>query len=296
MPERLNVKNLLLIFCLFTFTAACFSQKQERIIFLYNVGFGGVTSGIGAVINKPKGANWKKHFVKGFWQGSVGGLVNYSGKKTLYLNNRHKNKAFFWPAKILNSAGTSIMQNASLNQPFLENWYLDYGLVRVDFAIHNKEKFKIRLLPVGIYATINVARRGKFDLENTLATGQIAFSTNKFLRYPNGNPEIGFSYGRAIVFVKNTQLYTNQSKLLAHEVMHQFQYNDYQILTTWLNPVGKKIKSKTIKIIFTKYIYPDLPFSFASHAIAGYYPHPHYFRNFYEFEAERFSSNSFVPR
>lgn len=278
------------------FTVNCYSQNQERTVFIYNVGFGGLTSGIGAVINKPKGENWKKYFVKGFCQGSVGGLLNYSSKKTLYLNNKYQNKAFFWPAKILNSAGTAIMQNASLNQPFLENWYIDYGLVRVDFAIHNKEKFKVRLLPVGIYATIAASRFGSFDLENTLATGQIVFSKNELLRYSNGGTQIGISFGRGLVFANDSQAYPNKYKLLAHEIVHQFQYNDYQIFTTWLNPIGQKIKSKTIKTIFTKYVYPDIPFTLISYNLAGHYANPHYFRNFYEFEAERFSSNSYVPR
>ncbi len=289
--------KIILLNIIFIFIAKfCYSQNQEREIFLYNVGFGGLTSGIGAVINKPKGANWKKYFVKGFWQGSVGGLINYSGKKILYLNNLKQNKVFYWPAKILNSAGTSIMQNASLNEPFLENWYLDYGLFRVDFAIHNKDKFKIRLLPAGVYATIAASRLGKFDLENTLATGQIVFSNKELLRYPNGNTEIGYSFGRGLVFVNNNQVYPNKYRLLAHEIVHQFQYNDNQNFSTWLNTFGQKIKSKTLKNIFTKYVYPDIPFSLLCYNLAGHYANPHYFKNFYEFEAERFSTNMHVKR
>ena len=288
-------KNILILsFCILTIS--CYSQEQERTVFFYNVGFGGLTSGIGAVINKPKGANWKKYFVKGFWQGSVGGLLNFSSKKTLYLNNLNQTNAFFWPAKILNSAGTSIMQNASLNERFLENWYLDYGLVRVDFALHNKDKLKVRLLPAGIYATIAASRFGKFDLETTLATGQIVFSNKEMLRYSNRNTTTGISFGRALAFVNNSQIYPNKYRTLAHEIVHQFQYNDYQIFTTWLNPIGQKVKSKTIKTIFSKYVYPDIPFTILSYNLAGRYADPHYFRNFYEFEAERFSTNSYVPR
>jgi len=290
------LKSFLLILSLICLTNTCYSQRQERAIFIYNVGFGGLTSGIGAVINKPKGANWKKHFVKGLWQGSIGGLINYSSKKTLYLNNKYQNKAFFWPAKILHSVGTSIMQNASLNQPFLEYWNLDYGLVRVDFAIHNKKHFRVRLLPAGIYATIAASRLGKFDLENTLATGQIVFSRKNLMTYTNGNTAAGTSFGRGLVFVNNNQVYPNKYRLLAHEIVHQFQYNDYQIFTTWLEPLGQKIKSKSIKTIFTKYVYPDIPFTLISYNLAGRYAAPHYFRNFYEFEAERFSTNSYVPR
>ncbi len=270
--------KIILINIIFSFIAKfCYSQNQERTVFFYNVGFGGLTSGVGAVINKPKGTSWKKYFIRGFWQGSIGGLLNYASKKTLYLNNLNQNKVFFWPAKILNSAGTSAMQNASLNEPFLENWYLDYGLFRVDFALHNKDKFKFRLLPAGVYATIAASRYGKFDIENTLATGQIVFSRKNLLTYANGNTAAGSSFGRGLVFVNNTQVYPNKYRLLAHEIVHQFQYNDYQIFTTWVNTIGKKFKSKALKTIFTNYVYPDIPFTLISYNLAGRHDSLSYF-------------------
>jgi len=34
-----------------------FAQHQEQTVFFYNVAFGGITSGIGAIINKPKEVN-----------------------------------------------------------------------------------------------------------------------------------------------------------------------------------------------------------------------------------------------
>lgn len=39
------------------------AQHQERTVVIYNVALGGITSGIGDVINKPKQANWKKAFL-----------------------------------------------------------------------------------------------------------------------------------------------------------------------------------------------------------------------------------------
>ncbi len=269
-------------------------QKQEQQVFVYNIGLGGISSGIGALINKPKNTNWKKTFIKAFWQGSIGGLLNYTSKKTLYLNNLNQNTNYFWPAKILHSAGCSIMENAALNEPFLQNWNIDYGPFRFDFSIKSKKKFKVRFLPTSIYALVAVSKYGKFDLKYTLKTGNIVFSSNDLIRFPNGGTENGLSFGRAIVFVNNSQ--NNIYKLLAHEIVHQFQYSESQIINTWLKPVGMKIKSKSIQNIFTKYVYADIPYHFLNYYLAGYHPSPHYFRNFYEFEAERFSTNKFVQR
>lgn len=74
--------KVLLTFYFFIFPFLLFAQ-QERTVFLYNLGFGGITAGIGAVINKPKDVNWKNAILKGFWQGSVGGVLNYAGRKQL---------------------------------------------------------------------------------------------------------------------------------------------------------------------------------------------------------------------
>lgn len=288
------MKFLLLFFLLNT--SICVAQNQERTVLLYNIGFGGVSAGIGALINKPKKSNWKKVFVKAFWQGSVGGLLNYTSKKTLYLNNLHQNSSFFWPAKILHSAGISIIENAALNEPFLQNWNIDYGPVRFDFSINNKKSLKIRFLPTTIYALLAVSKYGKFDLKNTLETGNIVFSNKDLIRFPNGGTEYGLSFGRAIVFVDNFPNGINKYKLLTHEIIHQFQYTDYLIINTWLKPVGKSIKSKFIQNIFAKYIYTDIPYHFLTYYLAGHYNYPHYFKNFYEFEAERFSTNRNVFR
>lgn len=285
---------LMILFLLNVFRSN--AQNQESQVLFYNVGFGGMTSGVGALINKPKGTNWKKIFIKAFWQGSIGGFLNYTSKKTLYLNNKYQNNNFSWPSKLMHSASTSIMENAALNEPFLQNWNIDYGLIRVDFSLAKKKVLKVRLLPEAIYAIIVASKYGKFDLKNTVETGNIIFSSENLLMLPNGEYRTGISIGRAIAFVDNFPNNINKYQLLAHEIIHQYQYGEYQVLNSWLKPIEPKIKSKILSTIFRKYIYLDLPYIILPYFLEGQYDYPHYFKNFYEFEAERFSTNSFVPR
>ena len=285
---------LMILFLLNVFRSN--AQNQESQVLFYNVGFGGMTSGVGALINKPKGTNRKKIFIKAFWQGSIGGFLNYTSKKTLYLNNKYQNNNFSWPSKLMHSASTSIMENAALNEPFLQNWNIDYGLIRVDFSLAKKKVLKVRLLPEAIYAIIVASKYGKFDLKNTVETGNIIFSSENLLMLPNGEYRTGISIGRAIAFVDNFPNNINKYQLLAHEIIHQYQYGEYQVLNSWLKPIEPKIKSKILSTIFRKYIYLDLPYIILPYFLEGQYDYPHYFKNFYEFEAERFSTNSFVPR
>ena len=273
-----------------------FAQHQEQTVFVYNVAFGGITSGIGAIINKPKEVNWKKAFLKGFWQGDIGGLLNYSGKKALYLVNRNQKDIYAWPAKLLHAAGSSIMENAALNTPFLQNWNIDYGLVRFDFSFGTQRKFKVRLLPEAVVTTIIAVKYGKFDLGTSLRTGEIIFKDDKVLDLPNGPLASGVTFGRVIVYVDTPQSYYTKDRILSHEIVHRYQYNEYQVFNTWLNPVARKIKSKSLHSIFSKYVYLDIPYFFVPYYINGRHADPHYYRNFYEFEADRFATNTYVPR
>ena len=273
-----------------------FAQHQERTLFVYNVGFGGITSGIGAIINKPKEVNWKRAFTRGLWQGSIGGLLNYSGKKTLYLVNKNNGDMYALPAKLLHAAGYSIIENAALYNPFLQNWSIDYGLVRFDFSFGPSKKFKARLLPEAVVATVLASKYGKFDLSTSLKTGDIIFKSNRILDLPNRSPAEGVTFGRATVYVQSPPGYFTKHRILSHELVHRFQYNEYQVFNTWLKPAVDKIKSKVLKTVFSKYIYPDVPYFFVPYYVSGHYSDNHYYRNFYEFEADRFATNAWVPR
>jgi hypothetical protein len=260
--------------------------QQERKVFLYNLGFGGLTSGIGAIINKPKTSDWKKYFIKGLWQGSIGGVLNYSGKKTIYLINKNESLVYGWPAKLLHHAGTSIIENASLNEPFLQNWNLDFGPVRFDFSFGNEKKLRVRFLPSSIYSIIDGFNEGRFSLSTTLLTGNLSFKRATY--FPDGS--FGYSTGRGITYIDYYYKYHS----IAHELIHQFQFNEYQVFNAWFKPLIPKLKSENIKRAFEKYIYFDLPYFLPAYALEGQSYGPKYYRNFFEFEAERFATNSHV--
>jgi len=295
--EQLSKGSMKAIIILCLSIPLCVSaQKQQRTLFIYNGAFGGVTAGIGSVINKPCHANWKTTFIKGFWQGAIGGILNYSGKKLLYPVNKQQNSLYAWPAKILHAAGYSIVENAALNEPFLQNWHMDYGLFRIDLSFNKKKSFKVRLLPEAVVATVIAGQYGKFDLSSSLMTGEIIFKSRRVLDLPNTQPAEGATFGRVVVYVENDQSYYGKDRILSHELVHRYQYNEYQVFNTWLKPVGDKIKSKQLQTIFSRYVYFDAPYAFIPYYIIGQYRDAHFYQNFYEFEAERFSTNEDVQR
>ena len=268
---------------------SCFAQHQEREVFLYNVSFGVVSSGIGAIINKPKGTNWRHAFLRGAWQGSIGGLVNYSSKKTLYLVNKKQDVFYASPALLLHAAGSSIIENAALYHPFLRNWNLDYGPVRLDWSPHRT--LKVRFLPEIIYAGIHGGIYGHLNAKESLLSGVAVFE-NKQYTLPF---QTGLCLGRSVLVTNNKFLDANKYGTLAHEFVHAFQYRDYQVFNTWLKPLEKKIKSKPLNRVFSRYIYFDMPYLVPFYELQGRYPYNRYFKNYFEFEAQRFSTNKLVP-
>jgi|GEM_PF-3000515 len=80
------MKVLLLI--IFLLPCQLYGQSQEGTVFFYNVALGGITSGIRADINKPKALNWKRAFVLGVWQGSIG-HPNWSWNRHVLIHCHH---------------------------------------------------------------------------------------------------------------------------------------------------------------------------------------------------------------
>jgi hypothetical protein len=265
--------------------------QQERQLFIYNVGFGSLTSGIGAVINKSKGTDWKHAFLKGCWQGGIGGALSFAGKKAAYLITKNQNLLYGWPSKLLHAAGTSIIENAALNEPFLQNWNIDYGPIRFDFSINGQSRPKIRLLPYGLYAIIVASRNAYFDPGTTLLTGNVSFYSRSEYVQVRGGSFKGVSYGRSFVYADRIV----QSYVIPHELIHIYQFREYQVFNTWFKPLTHKVTNKTIRKIFDRYVFADIPF-FSGFYLLEYSKTYNYFRNFYEFEAERFASNRDVPK
>ena len=254
--------------------------------------FGAVTGGVGAVINKEPGVNWKNPFVRGFWQGCVGGSLNFAGKKLLYQINKDQQLIYGWGSKLLHSAGTSIIYNAGLNEPFLQNWSIDYGPVKVDFSLNKKKKTRVRFLPVTIYSFAASAKNSRVDWKTSLLTGEPAFLYNDLLiPYGRDRYTVGLNYGRSFVYAKNGDHYFT----IAHELVHSLQFREYQVLNTWLKPIASRIKPSKTKQFVEKTIYPDIPYMWWLYAIEGSHSYDHYFRNFFEFEAQSFSTNQYVP-
>lgn len=231
-------------------------REQRNGFIAANIGINGVLGGIGALINIKKDEKPLKVFVKGVGQGCMGGAFIAGGKDLTHQIASRNNIAYAWPARITNSIGSSISQNAASNINFWERWHFELGVLRLDYHVPNK-KFQARFVPSSLYPIAHFSQQAKFDIGASLATGIMVFKSDGWVTYGRQTSN-GFAIFNSMAIDRNTGGQEYYS-LVAHETMHVLQYEN----RIWLNPIFSKTdaKWKTQSKLYqtaANYIYFDL--------------------------------------
>lgn len=252
---------------------------------LYNIGLGSVFGGVGAVINKNPDDKIGATFLNGFWKGAIGGYLIYESKNLVGRIPEKERWEYSWAAKLVNSAGTSIVENAASNRGFLEQWHLNIGFNRIEFYTKNQFKVKYKIMPVSFILTSITATKTKFEFSRSLQTGEFIFSDKNLIE----NREwAAYVLGNVMVIDDN---YINDYFVFAHEIIHIYQYYDYNFINSFtLKPFshwGEKSSTfNTIENLF--YIDIHGPVLTILKRMGGSQKDC-YFDNFFEYEAEFFA-------
>lgn len=218
----------------------CLAQRNDTQAGLYNVGLGSLTGGIGAMINKKPNEQLGSVLLKGLWQGAIGGYTIFESKRLTRLIYQNKELGFSWPSKIVNAAGTSIVENAAANRNLWEKWHLNYGFNRLELDLTGRPKFQYKVMPAALVSSIGIALQTKFEFGKTLQTGQFIFSSNT-KRWKETNSE-GIAFPGNIVYKPDVERFHN---LIAHEIIHIYQFNDFNGINTYLDKPHAYLSSKS---------------------------------------------------
>ncbi len=278
------MRKFLIVLVLFLFVNNTSAQNSTEMAF-YNIGLGSVVSGVGALINKKPNEKWNQVLFKGMWQGAAGGYLVYQSKRLVGEIPSKKEWTYGWAAKIVNSAGISMIENASLNKDFWVQWNINFGFNRLEFHTKNRLKIKYKISPVGFIETGISSFLHKFEFQRTLQTGEFIFSHKDYSIKAS-------SYAYLHVIIMNP-LSLDDHSVISHEMIHIYQYNDFNFFNTYLNkPFNKwEAKSKTFKNL-SKIFYFDLQ----APLLRGLYSleninRSHYYDNFFEGEAHFYSKD-----
>lgn len=265
--------------------------SQDAQLLAYNVGFGIATTTIGAIINKPKGQDVWTTIQNVWWQGALGGALQFTGKKLTHQIARG-HYAWGWPSKLVHAAGSSICQNAAMNFRFGQYWVLDFAGVRFNFF---NDRGKVSFLPQFnlwmVYDITQLAGAGKIDLAKTFSLGALAVkSPDYYLIKSDWQRYSAGTYTNSFIYSGSTN-----NQVFAHEMIHFFQQTEYRIFGTYLKPLYNKIYDKPAMSVM-KYFYTDLPVFIGLYGLLDNKNLSIHYKNFFEFEAQFFSTNAFVKR
>ncbi|MDC0176590.1 hypothetical protein OAJ14_00325 [Polaribacter sp.] len=255
---KINFLFLLFLFLVLFGTHQIKAQNNDSQAVIYNIGLGGFFGGLGAVINKKPNEKLGKVFIKRLWQGSLGGLVIYKSKKLVYNFSNSGDFKDAWGSKILNSIGNSIVHNAASNTNFWEKMYLNFGFNRLEFSLKNKFKVQYQIMPLSLLATVVSSTQGSFDFKNSIKTGHFIFKTS-YIDF-NGSEQSGSGSAS----LNNINLLNNLSqkierKVIAHKIIHVYQYNDFSNINPVFNKPKKLFLNNDNKVVqfYRKWFYSD---------------------------------------
>ncbi|MDT0645639.1 hypothetical protein RM545_02960 [Zunongwangia sp. F260] len=259
----------------------CKAQENDFQAGLYNVGIGSILGGLGAVINKKPEDKFGKTFLKGLGQGALGGYLIFEGKRLVREFAETGSFGYVWPSKIVNSAGSSIIENAAANRDFWERWHLNFGFNRFEIDTKNNFKFSYRIMPFSLFAAATAALDSRLDVKYSLRTGTFVFRSSEIDRDRN-------IYGQARL---NTIILLSDYRGLAalpHEVVHTYQYEELSGFNSFLNKPMKRLSEKNkIVRLYNRLFYTDF------HAVLTGGLHEAA-ESFYEREAEYYTNT--LPR
>ncbi len=306
-------------------------DRQEATMFVYNCGLGGITAGVGAVINKRKQEHTMSTFWRGFKYGALGGLLNYGSKRMDYLitkytdypfkcpNNNTSNDAallWAWPSKIIHSVGTSIIENAAANKPdVFQDYNMPIGFINLSVSVKNKIVVRPQLMPFAFGAFLSVLfnittinnspclnEKNIFKLKESLLLGTPYFSRkseainsnvdyNKYAKFGGINPY------NTIIIDSHYDSSNYAGHMKAHELIHSLQQEEYLVFNQYLNKSYNKLINRNHKAtkLMEKYIYFDVPYFGLFYSLMPFKPNKEdYFETFYEVEAEHFATNRYI--
>lgn len=231
------IRLFLAIAVLFSFTKIN-AQDSDLEYGLLNIASGAVIGGIGAVINKEPNQNIHKVLGKGLVQGALGGYLVFESKRLLGIVVKKEDYAYVWPSKVINSAGTSIIENAAANRDFWDRWHLNLGFTRLDVYTNDRLHFQYRIMPFSLFRAIQLQiLEGGIDLNESLKLGVLVFSPNE-LKTVRPTYMEGAQSSNHILLKNSVAGY----EIKAHEIIHVYQNNQFSGFNSYLNKADNYLK------------------------------------------------------
>jgi hypothetical protein len=253
MPISVLIKAIHIVVICLSATSLCAQGYEVKSMF-YNTLVGGISAGIGAVINKSAQHKRAPAFLHGFINGCGGGALMYCGKKLNMLIVDQRQIGYAWLSRAVFSAGNSIVENASANRNWWSVWHYDLGFIRLEYN-YEQRRLLPRLKVSSFAAFLFTAYHGRLDARTSLRSGTVTFRTSKIVYAPY---LVGSTTGNNFLLVDTlrTRFFY---EIYAHEMVHTFQFQEYSACNYYFDPWKEKLNERSpVFKEFGKWVYGDL--------------------------------------
>jgi hypothetical protein len=290
-----QTRYIIFIFLIFISTdkgAQTYAQQRTEVL-LVNIISNSLMGGVGGAIHKKEGEKTSVAFAKGFFKGTLGGLVKYYAKdqsRHLYSANNH----FYAPINRLQYfLGHSFVMNAARGQKLLSTYYCNLYGIDLRLSINAKPKLKARISAASVIsAGVFGFRKFELNIYKSLEMGQLYFDVHRNLLPGAGQA----AFNCIAIEQPGGNFSISNSTSWPHETVHTYQMYDYFSLAAIYDPwIQKKFTNNTFLSTLSKVFVADYEVLY----FTGIYltqPKPTYYRNFFEFEAQHFATHQRISR
>lgn len=262
---------------------------QRAQLLAFNVGFNGLVGGVGAIINRHENQTAGQAFLNGLYKGAIGGTISHIGLSLTHQIAKQENISYAWPARIVNSLGSSIVQNAAENLEVFDRFHFNLFVARFEY-LRSSKSFRIRIFSSSIYGIVVVSKNANLNLTKSLESGVLYWESDMDF----SASRIG---GRAISQVSSVGMSDNVLEheyynVFAHEVAHILQFDRKVGGNAFVKQLDSNWKNKyQWYSMVSKFLYFDLngPIFYAAYHIQN----TSHRCNFFEQEAENYSGKIF---
>lgn len=242
--------------CFYSLSSSAQLVRQKFSLYAYNIGFSGISTGLGRVINKEKNENFFHTFWVGFKHGCIGGTISFAGKHIAYFIKSDRNLYWGWPSKIVHSYGVSIMENSVLHKSLFSSIRVPAWFVMMDIDFEKKFQIKAKAMPASMINFIVFASTNKFNLSKTLQIGVPYFEFHN----DSGNFKRSGFAGLNVISINSS--YNKEFRPEAHEFIHILQLREYYVFNGYWKKSGInrciENSNNSFAKFAKKYLYPDV--------------------------------------
>lgn len=232
--------------------------NQDRKLAVYNVAFGAVVGGVGALLHGGEEPVLRR-VAKGLGWGALGGTVAYAGKWTVGEIGARERLVYGLPARFLHDTGLSMVENVAQGRRPLERVASHLAFVRVDVT-PRRGQVQARLLPMSALAFgIMLARSThRFDLGRSLAYGTPLFLGEGAQSIPRYSQVFaGYAFLSTVYMDRDFEAF---HELAAHELIHTLQHHEFvRAGALFRAPLDSLLQGSRLYQTLGRWVYLDAP-------------------------------------